>query len=269
MSRAMTDDHIELNYELDDFRDPWKGGGELILLHHGFGKSLKWWTQWVPALARRYRVLRYDVRGCGESSVPPAGAIWSTERLVQDALNLIDELKIDKVHWVGFESGGLFGMAFAAAYPQRTRSLTTIGTPFATTSDRQTALREHLRNIDKHGIRGWLLDWMKWGDTIVPPGLIEWMLSEMEKTPVDVAKAIMNVVVEGGNFSEQARRVLAPTLIMVGEKDGNCPADGQRELQHHVPNAREVVFIPGVGRSAYLLMPERCTEQVLGFLESI
>ena len=131
MPKMRTDDGVELSYQVDDFRDPWdRNPVNTILMVHGFGRTMKWWTQWVPALSRKYRVVRYDGRGCGESSAPPVGALWSAERFSKDALNLIDHLSIEKIHWVGFESGGTWGMGFAASYPDRINSLTLCSTPY-------------------------------------------------------------------------------------------------------------------------------------------
>src|SRR6185503_9663039 len=97
-----TDDGVRLNYVIDDYREPWLGEpAATVLLHHGFTKNLEFWTPFVPSIARRYRVVRYDVRGAGKSSVPPQSSAWTVDRLVKDALNLSDALGIEKVHWGG------------------------------------------------------------------------------------------------------------------------------------------------------------------------
>ena len=56
-----------LHYVIDDYTDPWKNA-PAIVLQHGFARSAKFWYQWVPYLARFYKVIRTDLRGLGESS---------------------------------------------------------------------------------------------------------------------------------------------------------------------------------------------------------
>src|SRR5262245_3155562 len=125
-----TDDKVSLNYDVHDFREPWlKRPDTVVLLHHGFSKNMNFWTPFVPAIARHYPVLRFDARGHGQSNVPGPNATWSLDRLIDDVTSLLDSLQFPKVHFVGFESGGLVGLAFAARHPQSTQSLACFNTP--------------------------------------------------------------------------------------------------------------------------------------------
>lgn len=69
MATVTPDDGTRLSYDVDDFTDPWRAA-EPVVLVHGFGKNRKFWYPWVPALASHYRVIRVDLRGHGESSLP-------------------------------------------------------------------------------------------------------------------------------------------------------------------------------------------------------
>ena len=71
-------------YEIDDFSDPWKEP-EMVLLHHGLGRTVDVWYGWVPILARHYRVLRMDYRGHGRSAPPRPGYPWSLATLAREA----------------------------------------------------------------------------------------------------------------------------------------------------------------------------------------
>jgi len=72
MPKVKASDGVELHYYVDDFRDPWAPEtDEAIFMHHGYARSGKWWIQWVPGLSRKYKVIRNDCRGCGQSDVPP------------------------------------------------------------------------------------------------------------------------------------------------------------------------------------------------------
>ena len=58
---------IQIYYQIDDFTNPWDERPTL-LLQHGNGRSGAFWYQWIPLLARDYRVVRVDMRGLGQSS---------------------------------------------------------------------------------------------------------------------------------------------------------------------------------------------------------
>ncbi len=279
MLRAKMDDGVEINYRLDDFMDPWieEKDKDTILMHHGFARSMKWWIQWVPALSRKYRVLRYDCRGCGESSMPPEGSEWSAGRFIKDALGLIDQLGIQKVHWVGFESGGLMGILFAITYPNRIKSLILPNTP--TSLPRETlpkAMQTYAQDysdpaaaIEKLGFREWLkrsfsnrMDLSK-----ADPKMLEWHINEHSKTPQKVAVSIMRFV-QVADVSKRLSEVKVPTLLLAGDRSPICPLDQQRFMQQNIPSAKLVVF-EGIGQGIHLLMPDRCTEEMLKFLQTI
>src|SRR6267142_1021315 len=60
-------DGAELFYTIDDYTDPWTQP-ETVVLHHGMAKNHQLWYAWIPILAQHYRVVRFDMRGMGQSS---------------------------------------------------------------------------------------------------------------------------------------------------------------------------------------------------------
>ena len=271
MPKMRTDDGVEIHYRIDDFRDPWiTDPGVTILLTHGFVRSMKWFAQWVPALSRKYRVVRYDVRGCGESSAPPEGDSWSADRLARDALNLIDHLGLQKVHWVGFESGGMWGLVFAINHPDRLLSLTVLNTPATGIARSLSAWGKGggpgSEEIKKIGLKQWLLDSnrVRMDASMADPKMMEWHMAEQSKTPTHVAAGIMGIL-ETLDISSKYSSIKVPTLIMVSENALNCPLEEEVAVRRQIPNARMVVF-PHIGAGAQILIPDRCTEEVLSFL---
>jgi pimeloyl-ACP methyl ester carboxylesterase len=93
-------DGLKLAYYIDDFTDPWRTPDTLLLLHAAMGSALRWFN-WVPRLARRYRVVRLDLRGHGNSTVPAPEQPFSLAHLVGDALQLLDLVGAGSVHIVG------------------------------------------------------------------------------------------------------------------------------------------------------------------------
>lgn len=266
MPKMRTDDGVEIHYHVEDYRDPWADQpGDTIMLTHGFARSMVWWTQWVPGLSRKYRVVRYDIRGCGKSSEPPEGAEWSEGRLAKDALNLIDHLGIQKIHWVGFESGGLWGITFASTYPERVKSLTVISTPLhkgGAVGNRATVIREG-------GLRQWLSDTVstRLDLSLADPKLVRWHLDEHSKTPSNVAASITEVV-QTIDISQMIPQIEVPTLIMVGGNSPDRPLDMMRSMESMFPNAKLKVF-PGITNGLHLLIPDQCIEEVLKHVEGL
>jgi pimeloyl-ACP methyl ester carboxylesterase len=103
-----------------------QGEGEPVLLIHGFTVNIE--KQWEApgiskALARNYRVIALDNRGHGKSGKPHDPKQYGME-MVKDAVRLLDHLKIDKAHVVGYSMGAMLAARLLASYPERLRSAT-------------------------------------------------------------------------------------------------------------------------------------------------
>ncbi|MBI3303388.1 MAG: alpha/beta fold hydrolase, partial [Deltaproteobacteria bacterium] len=150
MPKARIDDTLTLHYELDDYTDPWTTP-ETILLIHGVADTSKAWFAWVPQLARRLRVLRPDLRGFGQSSLPPRDHQWSLSGLAKDLKGLLDQLQLSSVHVVGQRVGGSVAMQFAHDYPDTVKSLVVIGGP-ATLAQSSLNPGAWLEQVQKEGV---------------------------------------------------------------------------------------------------------------------
>ncbi|MFQ6029739.1 MAG: alpha/beta fold hydrolase, partial [Dehalococcoidia bacterium] len=150
--KVRLDDGIELFYRVDDFTDPWTEP-ETVVLHHGMAKSHKLWYAWVPIIARHYRVLRYDMRGMGQSSVPEPGYPWSVDNFAADLLEFADKLELEKFHLIGETVGGSISMRFATLHQERLRSLTACTSP---TSFDDPHHGESADQIEREGVAAWV-----------------------------------------------------------------------------------------------------------------
>jgi 3-oxoadipate enol-lactonase len=95
------------------------GQGEPVVFLHGFSLDLRSWAPQFEALASSFRVIRYDLRGFGRSSLPPQEA-YSHE---DDLNTLLSHLGATPAHVVGLSMGGRMALRFTSAYPQSVRSL--------------------------------------------------------------------------------------------------------------------------------------------------
>lgn len=282
MPKLTISDGAKLNYRIDDFTPPWvedKDKGT-ILMHHGFARNMKWWTMMVPALSRKYRVLRLDARGCGgKSTVPAKGVTWSIERLMEDVVNLLDHLSIRKFHWVGEASGGMVGLMFAVTYPERVNSLTLINTPFKLPADamhfRSLGYSDPPEAIEKLGFKEWTMRTLssRFGNlSIAGQQIQDWVIGEFSKTPTRVAASFLRIY-QLFDFSNRLAEVKVPILIIrASNSQVTTPEEEEKEyrsfVQQQIPNARILTLQAIGGNNLHLLRPDDCTEEIQNFLET-
>jgi 3-oxoadipate enol-lactonase len=92
-----------------------------LILSNSLGTNFSMWDAQAPVFEKSFRLLRYDMRGHGQSSVPPQP--YSVPELASDVLALADSLGIDRFHFCGLSIGGMIGMSIALQYPTRLRKL--------------------------------------------------------------------------------------------------------------------------------------------------
>jgi 3-oxoadipate enol-lactonase len=105
-------------------------GAETVVFSPALFTNRRLFDAPVAALSGEYRCIRYDHRGEGDSGFgarQTSRHLLGTEMLYEDAVALLDELAIDRCHWVGASLGGFVGIRLAARQPGRVRSLVLIG----------------------------------------------------------------------------------------------------------------------------------------------
>jgi len=100
------------------------GSGDTVVLIHGIAGDHRHWNNQFEHLAARFRVIRYDVRGWGQSSNPVIGSPYSD---FSDLANLLDHVSVEKAHIVGWSNGSGIAFDFVTAYPHRAKSLVSVG----------------------------------------------------------------------------------------------------------------------------------------------
>src|ERR1700733_12400462 len=93
----------------------------VLMLSNSLGTNLHMWDEQVEPLTRQFRLLRYDRRGHGKSSVPKGP--YTMERLGRDVLAVLDGLGIQKINCGGFLVGGVGGQWLGANAPNRVDKL--------------------------------------------------------------------------------------------------------------------------------------------------
>jgi 3-oxoadipate enol-lactonase len=107
-----TGDTVTLHHTLEGPED-----APVLVTSNSLGTTLHMWNDQAPALLERFRLLRYDHRGHGESPVPPGP--YSIDDLGRDALALLDRLGVERFSFCGLSVGGAVGMWLASEVPER------------------------------------------------------------------------------------------------------------------------------------------------------
>jgi pimeloyl-ACP methyl ester carboxylesterase len=122
------DKDVIINYQV-------QGQGETIVLIHGLGANLAFWYLGIgKLLATRYRVISYDLRGHGRSSMPGSG--YTLPDMARDLGALLDHLGADKVHIVGHSYGARVAVMFAILSPAQVKTLTIADTQISCLQDK-------------------------------------------------------------------------------------------------------------------------------------
>ncbi len=93
-------------------------GPDVILVHGVTGNLSVWFMHILPALAKKYRVTAYDLRGHGYSDRPASG--YTSDDMVGDLKGLVDHLEIERAFFIGHSFGGAIALHFASLYPLQT-----------------------------------------------------------------------------------------------------------------------------------------------------
>ena len=134
---------IEVGYTVE-------GEGPPLYMVHGIGSRRATWAGLVPSLADDFTCVSYDLRGHGDSPVPPTP--YSLDDLVEDLEALRDRLGHERIHVVGHSLGGMIGPAYARAHPDRVRTVSLLSTAAGRTEEDGAKVRGVLAAMEADGI---------------------------------------------------------------------------------------------------------------------
>ncbi|MBI3969433.1 MAG: alpha/beta hydrolase [Chloroflexi bacterium] len=254
----------QLYYEVADYTDPWRQA-DTVLLHHAAMGNMTRWYAWVPILARHFRVVRFDIRGHGQSSPISPDYKWDINVLAQDAARLLDHLNVNAAHYCGASAGGIIGIRFAHRYPQRVKTLTLVAAT-AQMADTNADYGQWLKTITSEGVEAFL---MKDAENRFEAGtdrsLIEWFAREGGKNPPHVVAGFA-AHMASLDQRELLSEISCPTLIIGASRDEITPVRTQHVLRDRLPDA-ELVLLDRKGHNISTSDPEECAQAMLAFLQ--
>jgi pimeloyl-ACP methyl ester carboxylesterase len=244
-------------------------GMPVIFLHEGVADSRMWEPQ-VAAFAKHFEVIRPDMRGFGQSELPPVQ--WSP---VEDVLGLMDELGLKPAHLVGGSMGGALAIDFALEHPERVSRLVLMGTAIsgANFGKKYPELFTDINAADE------AKDWDRLNRAemrlfLDGPGRPEGYVSDprLRELFLDMNGRTLQNDWEAAPTKdldppavERLHEVIAQTLVIVGDKDIPTVMDATEMLMEKLPHARRAV-IKDAAHMPNLEHPEEFNRLVLDFL---
>ena len=227
---------VEIHYEV-------QGAAEApaLLLLHSLGADLSMWDPQMPDFLHRHRIIRYDVRGHGRSSV--GAAECSIEDLAQDAMAVLDAAQIEKAHWCGLSLGGMTAMWAASHRPERVARLALCNTsahlpPAAAWYSRMELVRrEGMRAVVPAVVERWFTASFRGSQ----PEKVARIEGKLEATPPEGYAAACGAIAEMNQLSD-IRRIAAPTLVICGAEDPATPLAHSVALCDAIADSRLVML---------------------------
>jgi|SRR5215470_4309743 len=238
-------------------------GAPPLVLSNSLGTNAGMWDDQIPALAERFRVLRYDSRGHGQSEVPPGP--YRIEELGRDLIALLDALDIPRVRFCGLSKGGMVGMWLASNAPERVERLVLCNTS-AHLPGRElwNARIEAVRTSGMAAVAPQVLErWFTPEFRDRAPEAVERVRRMLLTTPAE-GYAACCAAIRDMDQRETIASIRAPTLVIVGTRDPATPPEHGRAIADRIRGA-QVVELPAAHLSN-IEAAERFTEALVDFL---
>jgi pimeloyl-ACP methyl ester carboxylesterase len=250
-----------------------RGGGEPIVLVHGFLTSSHLWSELVPLLPRGHRVVVLDLLGHGRSD-PPGNADLSLRGHATRVIALLDALGIRAASIIGHQMGGSIAQALATGWPERVSRVGLLHSMgFDVTVTGSLALlraflplaqlipgRVVLRVVHRELLR-WYTD-QNLGRHSADLYLRPFAADGGHRTLLRQLRAMSEV--ETTSVAEAMQAVSVPVAVVAGTRDASIPASVATRLQRLIPHAT-LDFIDDVRH----LSPEEAPERIAGVVERL
>jgi 3-oxoadipate enol-lactonase len=260
----VTANGISVNYELQG-----PAGAPVVTLSHSLATDLTMWDPQMPALTRRFRVLRYDTRGHGGTDAP-RGA-YTLEQLAEDARQLLGALGIARTDWVGLSMGGMIGQTLALKAPDLFSSLVLCDTSSRIPADARPQWQARVQLAETQGM-----------EPLVEPTIERWFTPayrDREKERVDTVRAMIRRTPPHGyvgcchaiaalDLTDRLKAIALPTCVIVGEDDPGTPVAASRAIQAEIRGS-QLVVLKSAAHLSNVEQPEAFTAALDRFLADV
>lgn len=244
-------------------------GHPLLLIHAGIADS-RMWDEQFPLFAQHYRVIRYDLRGYGQTRLGP-GTFANHE----DVTALLNALDVQKAHIIGVSFGSAVALDFTLTHPDRVASLVMVA-PSAGGVEPSERIRQFIHDenalLEQDDVAGATeLNLRLWVDGIHrTPDQVN---PSVRQRVYDMQYHAFTIPMPEGIEEEKLQlpaitrlsEVRAPTLVIIGNLDLPEKLELSAQLTSEIPNARQHI-IAGTAHLPGMEQPEEFNKVVLDFL---
>jgi 3-oxoadipate enol-lactonase len=224
---------LRTHYALTGDKDP------VLVFSNSLGTDFSMWDPQMVELAGHFRILRYDTRGQGRSSVTPGD--YTIEQLGRDVLSLLDSLGLDRVHFCGLSMGGMIGMWLGINAPNRLHRLVLsntaarIGTKEMWNARIATVRKDGMKTVAAAVIERWFTPEFRasFPEKVAPARRM------LENSPPE-GYAACCAAIRDMDQRETVAQIKAPTLVIYGGSDPVTPASEAHFLTGRIRGAVEV-----------------------------
>jgi 3-oxoadipate enol-lactonase len=237
--------------------------GPVLVFSNSLGTNFSMWDAQMAELQRHFRILRYDTRGHGQSSVTRGD--YTIDQLGRDVVALLDSLRLDRVHFCGLSMGGMIGIWLGIQAPDRLDRLVLSNT--AARIGTKETWNARIATVRKDGMKS------------VAAGVIErWFTPDFRlSSPEKVARAqqmLENASPEGYagccaairdmDQREGVTQITTPTLVIYGARDPVTPASDADFLSERIHGSAKVEL--DAAHLSNVEQPDAFTKAVSDFL---
>ena len=214
-----------------------------IVFIHGVGLTYEIWQPQLDFF-KNYSNLSYDILGHGKSSLTKQNINFDdfSEQLIE----LINELKIEKIHLVGFSIGSLIARNFATRYSERLQSLILLGSIYKRSEQQQKTVNERFEQAKKklklssQALKRWFTD--KYLED--NPDTYEKISSILSANNMANFLKVYELFVRHKN-DEDFEKIYCKTLVMTGENDVGSTIEMSQQLKDLINNSELKIIKDG------------------------
>ena len=260
--------HVDINGIKIEYKVDGKEGAPYVTFITGIANDLTLWDDQAAVLGKDYRILRYDLRGHGDTQATEGD--YSIELLLRDLVGLLNELNIQKTHLVGLGLGGALAQGFAIENSHRVNALVPCCCRAKMVPEFAAMWHKLREAVGMDGV-----------EVIVEPTVQRWFSDEFRAANPQVVQKMGNMIrgtttlgylgvtaaFLGLNIEDKLPQIKAPTLYVSGAEDKlGGPPDLMNELAKKVAGAQHR-SIPKAAHIANVQNPSSFNTVVGDFLK--
>jgi 3-oxoadipate enol-lactonase len=246
--------------------------GDPLLLIMGFGTDLTGWMFQTPEFSKEYRVIAFDNRGAGRTDAPDKP--YSIRMMADDAIGLVDALRVDRAHVLGLSMGGFIAQELAINHPKRVKSLVLATTEAAfdyafATQVTGSWVAAKAEGVSPKTYFSLVLPFLFTDGFFENSELVEMALGTMAANPnLAPAHGLSRqfAACMEHNARDRLKQITASTLVLVGREDILLPVKLSEELAALIPKSRLVV-LEGGGHGFNAEIADKFNQEVMAFLD--